>query len=94
MYSLHPPLSVVATWQPNFINPETGGTDVIVVVAVLLALGYIVVAMRLWARFVMAKNAGIDDALILFNMVPLTGMAVCIWLGESQQFHLCCDLQY
>jgi hypothetical protein len=82
MYSLHPPLSVVETWKPNFINPETGGTSVIVVVAVLLGLGYVVVALRLWARFVVAKNAGIDDALILFNMVPLTGMSICIIFGK------------
>ena len=81
MYALHPPLSVVETWTPNYTNPVTGGESVLVVIAVLGALGYVVVALRLWARFVVAKNAGIDDALIIFNMVPLTGFAVAIYLG-------------
>jgi hypothetical protein len=27
--------------------------------------------MRLWARFVVAKSGGIDDALIIFNMVGI-----------------------
>ena len=71
MPGLHPPLSVVATWKPNFIDPEIGGRGVIAVVAVLLAICYAIVAMRLWARFYVAKNAGIDDALIIFNMVWL-----------------------
>jgi hypothetical protein len=81
MYALHPPLSIVETWTPNYINPETGGKGVIIVVAALLGLTYVVVSMRLWARFVLAKNAGIDDALIVFNIVPLTGMAVGMFLG-------------
>ena len=69
MPGLHPPLSVVATWKPNYTNPETSGRGVIAVVAVLLVICYGVVSLRLWARFFLTKNAGIDDALIIFNMV-------------------------
>jgi hypothetical protein len=95
---LHPPLSLVTTWTPNYVDPETSGSGIIILVAVLLGLCYIVVFMRLWARMYLAKNAGIDDALIVFNMVcsfnridgsnayhakvPLTGLAVSLILGE------------
>ncbi|TLD37770.1 hypothetical protein E2P81_ATG03445 [Venturia nashicola] len=78
---LHPPISVIATWTPNYVNPETRGWGIVVLVAVLLALTYVVVLLRLLARFVLAKNAGIDDALIIFNMVPLTGLAVSLCLA-------------
>jgi hypothetical protein len=66
---LHPPLSVILSWKPNYVDPVTRGPGMIVLVAVLLSLTYVVVALRLWARFRMAKNAGVDDALIIFNMV-------------------------
>jgi hypothetical protein len=66
---LHAPLSVLLTWKPNYVNPETRGTGLIVLIAVLLAIAYVVVCMRLWARFFITKSAGIDDGLILFNMV-------------------------
>jgi hypothetical protein len=67
---IHAPLSVVASWpEPNFVNPQTSGGYIVVLVLVLLALCYVVVLLRLWSRFYLAKNAGIDDALIVFNMV-------------------------
>jgi uncharacterized membrane protein YecN with MAPEG domain len=67
---IHPPLEIVANWPvPNYTNPQTSGGYIVVLVLVLLALCYVVVLMRLWARFLLGKNAGIDDALIVFNMV-------------------------
>jgi hypothetical protein len=66
---LHPPISVLISWIPNYANPETKGWGLVILVIVLLALAYIVVAMRLIARFKLAKNPGIDDGLIIFNMV-------------------------
>ena len=71
----------------------------VILCTVLLTCTYIVVGMRLWARLVVAKSGGIDDALIIFNMVrfpgfdmacadvpqlPLTGLAVCLILGWSR----------
>jgi hypothetical protein len=66
---LHPPIDVVLTWRPNYVNPETSGQGVLILVAILLGIAYVVVCMRLWARFHVSKNPGIDDALIIFNMV-------------------------
>ncbi|KAF2401143.1 hypothetical protein EJ06DRAFT_555763 [Trichodelitschia bisporula] len=79
--ALHPPLDVIATWQPNYVNPVTGGSDVIIVTAILMAITYVVVGFRLYARMVLAKNAGIDDALIIFNLIPMTGVGVGVILA-------------
>lgn len=54
-----------------------------ILICVLLALTYVVVGLRLWARLRIAKNPGIDDALIAFNMIPLTGLGVAMCLGRS-----------
>lgn len=65
-----PPLSVIATWPFNFINPpETRGWGVIFLFVLLIVTTYIVVSLRIWARLRRSKNPGIDDALIVFNMV-------------------------
>jgi hypothetical protein len=69
MAGLHPPVSVIATWSPNYTDPEIGGRYVIIVASVLLAFVYVVVALRVWARFHLAKNSGIDDYLIVTNLV-------------------------
>jgi hypothetical protein len=66
---LHPPISVLLSWRPNYVDPVTRGWGVVALVCVLLTLTYVVVLLRIWARFFLAKNAGIDDALIIFNMV-------------------------
>jgi hypothetical protein len=71
---LHPPLATILQWSPNYVNPETRGIGIVILVVLLLALTYVVVLMRLWARLRMAKNAGVDDALIVFNMVSWLSM--------------------
>ena len=47
---LHPPLSVIATWTPNYIDPETRGPGIIVMAAILQAACYLTVFLRIWAR--------------------------------------------
>ena len=66
---LHPPLSVILSWVPNYVDPQSRGWAIVVLVAVLLSLTYIVVGLRLWARIGIRKSLGIDDVLIVFNMV-------------------------
>jgi hypothetical protein len=80
---LHPPLSVLLSWTPNYVDPETRGSGIIVLVVVLLILSYILVSLRLWARFRLAKNAGIDDVLIIFNMVCCSQFFVIQFIGFS-----------
>ncbi|KAE9970252.1 hypothetical protein EG327_010349 [Venturia inaequalis] len=76
-----PPPELTSSWNFNYVDPPRGGRYVVIATAVLLTLTYCVVALRLWARFRYAKSAGIDDALILATMIPLTGMAVSVCLS-------------
>jgi hypothetical protein len=65
-----PPVAVVLSWpKANYINPETRGNAVVILEGVLLALCYIIVALRVYTRAIQARNFGIDDALIVFNLV-------------------------
>jgi hypothetical protein len=80
---LHAPISVMLTWRPNYVNPETRDMKIIILIAVLLSTTYFVVGLRLWARFKLANNAGVDDLLIMFNLFPLTGLAISLYLGMS-----------
>ena len=70
---LHPPIEVILSWATkiDYINPPSHGYTIVILTSVLLGCTYIVVGMRLWARLVVAKSGGIDDALIIFNMVRL-----------------------
>lgn len=79
---VHPPLSVIESWHPNYINPPTHGQGIVIMEAVLLSVCYVVVALRVYGRMFQSKNFGIDDALILFNMVgeklgQLSGLVRC-----------------
>lgn len=74
---LRPPIEVIAHWNINYVNPEHGGRYVVITTAVMLGLTYLVVVMRLWARFRLAKSAGVDDALIVVGMVLLSLACVC-----------------
>jgi hypothetical protein len=76
---LHPPPEVVAEWllKANYVNPETRGGEVIIMEIILLVACYIIVALRVWARAFNAKNFGIDDALIIFNLVCIMD-CVCL----------------
>jgi hypothetical protein len=68
--TFHPPPSVLATWPFNYTNPpETRGWGVVVLFTLLIVAAYAAVSLRIWARFRISMNPGIDDALIVFNMV-------------------------
>ncbi|TID23700.1 hypothetical protein E2P81_ATG03270 [Venturia nashicola] len=80
---LFAPDEVLASWNFNFVDPPRGGRHVVITTAVLLSLTYCVVALRLWARLRLAKSAGIDDALIIAGMIPLTLLAVAVCLSMT-----------
>ncbi|KAF2404042.1 hypothetical protein EJ06DRAFT_505542 [Trichodelitschia bisporula] len=81
---LYPPLDLIFSWTPNYVNPETRGWSLVILVCVLLGLVYIVVGLRLYARFILTKNSGLDDYFIIFNLVPLTGLAVALCLSSKK----------
>ncbi|KAE9973881.1 hypothetical protein EG328_004167 [Venturia inaequalis] len=81
---LHAPISVLQTWRPNYVDPEMRDMMFLCFIAALLASSYFVVALRLWARFKLTNNAGLDDLLILFNLFPLTGLSVAMYLAFTR----------
>lgn len=66
---LDPPLSVILTWKPNYVDPVTRGNAIVIMEGVLLGLCYLTVSLRVYTRAVTGKNFGIDDALIVFSLV-------------------------
>ncbi|KAF2741723.1 hypothetical protein M011DRAFT_318559 [Sporormia fimetaria CBS 119925] len=82
---LHPPPSVVLSWpRPNHVNPETRGSAAPYTLIILLVLTLIVYTARMWARLVVAKNAGLDDALMSVAMILVVGSTIAVVLGISQ----------
>lgn len=68
MYQSAPP-SVVSSWPaPNYVNPVTQGPALKIINIVSIVLGTCVVAARLYARFVLTKARGADDALIVVGL--------------------------
>ena len=55
--------------KANYVNPETRGDEIPLMEMILLAICYVVVALRLYTRTFVTKSFGWDDALIIFNMV-------------------------
>jgi hypothetical protein len=66
---LNPPMEVVLSWKSNYIDPVTHGKGLVIMEGVLLGLCYLAVGLRVYTRAITAKNFGIDDALIVFNLV-------------------------
>ena len=70
---LYPPLSVIESWpQPNYINPVQRDWAVPVILIVLFFITFLVFCARLWARLIVARDAGFDDLLIVLTMVRWT----------------------
>ena len=71
MSYLNPPPEVLAEWSKlaNPENPPTQGNDVLVMEIVLTVVSVLVVALRIYVRVFLTKSYGLDDTLILVNMV-------------------------
>lgn len=81
---LYPPSSVLLSWpQPNHANPETRGWTVPIALIVLLAITLIVYSARMWARLIVAKNAGLDDLLVSLAMILVVGSTIAVILGKQ-----------
>lgn len=66
----HPPKEVMATWPlPNYIDPIQKGPGVIVIAIVFGSLMLLVAGTRLFVRFRILREPGLDDYLIAVAMV-------------------------
>jgi hypothetical protein len=69
----HPPLEVVASWPaPNLVNPQGRGMVTTVLAAIFTPITIFVVFARLWVRFRLQRNAGVDDWLMIVSLVNIT----------------------
>lgn len=65
-----PPLEALAKWpQSNYDDPITRPKVVPALAGVLGTIMVVIVAARTWARFVVQRNGGLDDWIILLAMV-------------------------
>jgi len=66
----HPPLSVILHWpNPNYVDPPRHGWGLTVGITIVSTFTVLAVCARLWARFRLQKNGGIDDVLIAAALV-------------------------
>lgn len=67
---VRPPLEVVFSWPPaNTVNPESRGTVTTPLAAVLSPITFFIYFARLWVRFRLQRNAGVDDWLMVAALV-------------------------
>jgi hypothetical protein len=68
---LHPPEALLLEWaaKANYVNPVTRGNGIPVMEVILLVLCVLIVALRVYTRAFLTKSFGVDDALVIFNLV-------------------------
>jgi hypothetical protein len=81
---LHPPPEVIYSWpRPNYVDPEERGWAAPIILIIFLGITFLVYVARMWARFAISKNTGLDDILISLAMLPLFGLTVSTLLGKT-----------
>lgn len=67
---LHPPPSVIESWPtPNYVHPQVTDHTLTIMVIVVGAISIIIVSLRMLARFILQRNAGWDDYVMLAALV-------------------------
>lgn len=66
----HPPPSVIQSWpEPNYVDPEAKGKELLVISLVLTVLAIVFVGARLLVRWRIQKQLGWDDGLLALSLV-------------------------
>ncbi|KAK7531182.1 hypothetical protein IWX46DRAFT_371515 [Phyllosticta citricarpa] len=80
---LHPPLELYHAWQTDqFPHGERRDWSIVIIVTLFGVLAYATVAARLWARVMVNRNSGLDDALIVVALIFTSGLAISVMLGS------------
>ncbi|KAI5782611.1 hypothetical protein EDC01DRAFT_220039 [Geopyxis carbonaria] len=78
----NPPPSEYTTWpKPNYDNPETKGISLLVIGIILITIAFIVVLMRLYVRWHILHNVGVDDWLMVLALIPAIGLTTSTLIG-------------
>ncbi len=79
---IHPPLSIIESWPtPNYIDPITRDSSLVVLCTVLGTFSIFFVSARLWVRFVLQHDRGVDDYFMIAAVLPTLGLVIGICLG-------------
>ncbi|KAI4708374.1 hypothetical protein J4E89_006998 [Alternaria sp. Ai002NY15] len=79
-----PPPEVLATWpKPNYVDPVTRGSGLMIVELTLLPIAMIVVFLRLWVRIAWLKKSWYDDYLMIVAMVFSIGTTVIVIMASQ-----------
>jgi hypothetical protein len=74
-----PPPEIQKTWpKPNYIDPTTRGSVLMIVELSLLPVAMVVVFLRMWVRIAWLKRAGIDDWSMVLAMVRRPALQVVV----------------
>lgn len=66
----YPPPSVIASWPtPNYVDPPERGVGVVIVAVIFGVLMLVTASARLWVRFRILREPGLDDYLIALSVV-------------------------
>ncbi|KAF2089621.1 hypothetical protein K490DRAFT_8203, partial [Saccharata proteae CBS 121410] len=80
---LHPPLELLRAWQtdayPHGIRRDW---SLVIVCAVFFPITVLSVVLRLYARFAIQRNVGLDDIFIISAILPVTGLIITIALAS------------
>lgn len=67
------PVSVIASWPtPNYVNPETRDSSLLIVNSILLILASIVFFLRLYTRIFIKRWFGWDDSFMIVTWVAIS----------------------
>lgn len=75
------PPEVLKTWpKPNYVNPVTRGSTLMIVELTLLPIAMIIVFLRMWVRIGWLHKSWYDDYLMILAMVRT-------YLGDTEGRH-------
>jgi hypothetical protein len=77
------PLSVYREWpNPDYEDPPTRGNALLIVNIIFLTLVTLSIAIRLWSRFKVKYQSGVDDVMIILAYVFTIGMTAVVLLAN------------
>ncbi|KAF2101222.1 hypothetical protein NA57DRAFT_33665, partial [Rhizodiscina lignyota] len=77
------PPEVIESWPiPNYVDPSTRGTSLIIVNGVFIGITLVAVGLRVYARVFVSHWFGVDDWCIVFALLLAIGMTVSVLLAN------------
>ncbi|KAK2765016.1 hypothetical protein FQN54_008715 [Arachnomyces sp. PD_36] len=81
----HPPPSVIASWpEPNYVDPEVRGKELIVFNGVLGIASLLAVAARLFVRVKIQRRLGPDDLFLTLGLIVSAAQTGMFVYAEAQ----------